>query len=373
MKILLVPDKFKGTLTSVEIGNLATKVAQKYDLDIKVIPMADGGDGSVDILENKITLSKITIHTYDALMRRILASYFIDQSTKTAYIELAKTAGIALIAPLDRDIMQATTYGTGLMIADAMERDVEQIFLFIGGSATNEAALGCAEALGFKLLNKDFDPVEGNGKNLIKLHQIRFTKKTLPKITIVSDVDNIMHGHTGAAYVYGAQKGATPEQIEYLDKGLQNVGRLFDQTKPGTTQIKGGGAAGAFGAGAIALFNADVCNGFDFLAQLFDLEKEIKEADLIITGEGSLDSQSLQGKIVGKLIDLADKYGKDIEIVCGKTDDNEEVFSRIPVGKVHTILSRAKNVEDGMRNAGRYLEEIIEEIFMKINFNKLLT
>ncbi len=366
MKILLIPDKFKASLTSVEIGDIGLQVAQKYDIDLTVIPMADGGDGSVDILENKLTLSKITIHTYDALMRRIMASYLMDHGSKTAYIELAKTAGIALIDSSDRDVMQATTYGTGLMIADATERGAEHILLFIGGSATNDAALGCAQALGFKLLNKDFEPVDGIGKNLINIKQIRPANKTLPKMTIVSDVDNVMYGADGAAYVYAAQKGASPKQIELLDRGLQNVGQLFDQINRNTTFARGGGAAGAFGAGAMALFGAEIINGFDFLAQIFNLENKIKETDLIITGEGSLDSQSLQGKIVGKLIALAEKYDKEVLVVCGIVEDKEKVFCKISENNIYTVMARAKNVRDAMGNAGKYVAEIFDDIYQLV-------
>lgn len=366
IKILVVPDKFKGSITSNKICSIAQNAAADKALEIKTIPIADGGDGSLDILIEILDLQKISIHTYDPLMRKILAYYAIDQKAKVAYIELAKTSGLTLLKENERDVLKTTSYGTGLMIADAMERGINNIYLFAGGSATNDAGLGCAEALGFKMLDKHFEPVEINGQNLIKVKHIRKSRKIPLKITIVSDVDNVMFGPEGAAYVYARQKGASDKQIELLDEGLKNVALIYDQLKPGTSKTPGSGAAGAFGAGALALFDANIVNGYEFIAHILHIDQEIKTADVIITGEGGLDRQSFYGKLVGKILEKANNYEKEYFIVCGNVVDLDQIKEKVEASRIFAIVDRAESLEDAKINAGKYLETIFKDIYSTI-------
>ncbi|HMP29560.1 MAG TPA: glycerate kinase [Saprospiraceae bacterium] len=365
-KVLIIPDKFKGSITSKEICQVGAHVANGFELKTRIIPVADGGDGSLDVLLEVLGLQKITIHTYDALMQRIMAYYGLDVANRTAYIEMAKTSGLSLIDLKDRDVMKATTYGTGLMIADAIERGVEQIYIFIGGSATNDAALGCAQALGFKILDRHFDEIDANGQNLIKIKHIKKTKKALPKITIVSDVDNILHGPEGAAYVYAKQKGATDDQVKYLDQGLKNVSSIFDNFVLGVSQQAGSGAAGGFGGGAIALLGANIVNGFEFISSVLQIEDAITSTDIVITGEGGLDIQSFYGKIVGKIIDLARKHERKCYVICGRIDDKHEVFQKIDREMVCILSKKANDTEDAIFNVEKYLAICFEEIYDNI-------
>jgi glycerate kinase len=365
-KILIIPDKFKGSISSERICAIAQEKGKGHHLEVKTLPIADGGDGSIDVLQNVLQLQKITIFTYDALMRRIMAYYMLDPLNHVAYIELAKTAGLSIIEENDRNIMMTSTYGVGIMIADAMERNIQEVFLFIGGSATNDAALGCAQALGFKILDRHFDDLEGITKNIKKVYQIRKSKKELPKITIVSDVDNPMFGSLGAAHVYAGQKGATKKQIIELDEGLTSLAKVYDKLKPNTSNTLGSGAAGAFGAGAMALFDAKIVNGFDFIADRLAVEEKIKEADIVITGEGSVDIQSLYGKVVGKILNLAYTHKKEVFLVCGKMEDDEKIEKIINREHIYPVLEKSENILDAINNAEKYLEEIFDEIFNKI-------
>jgi glycerate kinase len=365
-KILIIPDKFKGSISSERICAIAQEKGKGHPLKIKTLPIADGGDGSIDVLQNVLHLQKITIFTYDALMRRIMAYYMLDSLNHIAYIELAKSAGLSIIDENDRNIMMTSTYGVGIMIADAMERNIQEVFLFIGGSATNDAALGCAHALGFKILDQHFDDLEGITKNIKKVYQIRKPKKELPKITIVSDVDNPMFGPLGAAHVYAGQKGATSKQILELDEGLTSLAKVYDKLQHHTSTTPGSGAAGAFGAGAMALFDAKIVNGFDFIADRLAVEEKIKEADIVITGEGSVDIQSFYGKVVGKIINLAQKHKKEVFIVCGKIEDDEKIEKIVNRDNIYTILEKSENILDAINNAEKYLEEVFNEIYNKI-------
>jgi glycerate kinase len=362
-KVLVIPDKFKGSVTSEQICSIAQTAAAGMALDLKTIPIADGGDGSIDVLIDMLDLLKISIHTYDPLMRKILAYYAIDQKSKVAYIEMAKTSGLSLLKESEKDVMKATSYGTGLMIADAMERGIDEIYLFLGGSATNDAALGCADALGFKMLDKHFDAVEVSGQNLMKVKHIRKSRKIPPKITIVSDVDNVMFGPEGAAYVFAKQKGANDKQVELLDEGLRNIGAIYDQLKPGTSKTRGSGAAGAFGAGAVALFDATIINGFDFIAQVLKIDQEIRKADVVITGEGGLDRQSFYGKVVGKILERVNYHHKEYYIVCGNMEDMDQIKERIEPSRVFAIVDRAESLDDAQNNADKHLENIFKEIY----------
>lgn len=304
MKILLCPDKFKGSLSAEEVCKALSKGLWSVNKDFQItsLPMADGGDGSIDILKSRLLLSPIHVRTVDPLGRNIEATYY--HSEGVAFIELAAASGITLLKHSELNPLATSTKGTGVIMKDAIERGFQKIYLFIGGSATNDGGIGIAQALGFDFLDIHGASLEPIGANLEKIQSIAnhssYNFENI-EITVLCDVTNPMHGPNGAAYIYGAQKGATEEDILSLDTGLRNYGNVLkSQFRVDLSNESGIGAAGAVGASLVGLLNAKMENGFHMIANVNQLEEAIKAADLVITGEGKIDRTTFQGKVVGR-------------------------------------------------------------------------
>lgn len=368
MNILLCPDKFKGSLSAQGVCHaLQTGLENVNDrLNIKSIPMADGGDGSIDILKSVVQLTPLTVKTSDPLNRALDSIYY--HSTDTAYIELASASGITLLAKSELNPLKTTTFGTGLMIKDALHRGFKKIFLFIGGSATNDGGIGIAGALGFSFLDKEGVVLKPIGENLKEIHKIENRSPHEFKdieICVLTDVTNPLYGKNGAAYVYAAQKGASLEDIIILDEGLRNYASIIKPTY-GTqvSELPGMGAAGGVGASLVGLLNAKLMNGFQMIAQATKLEEAIKQADLVITGEGKIDRTSFQGKVVGNVMDLCKKYNVPCGIVCGSLEDTLDTPVQLQFSK--SVISKAKTFEDAMQNSKKFLEDIGKEIGLEV-------
>jgi len=325
MKILIAPDKFKGSLSANGVCEALKKGIEKTSssTEIFVKPLADGGDGSLDVLQHYLDLKTITIRVNDPLMRPIEASYSMAENK--AYIEMASASGLVLLQEEERDCMYTTSYGTGELIVDAIQKEATKIYLFIGGSATNDGGIGIASALGYRFLNafgKELLPI---GKNLalikeIDQTQLRYDLSTI-SLQVICDVNNPFYGENGAAYVYAAQKGANAEDIVLLDRGLENLADcLVHQNYPAIAQVPGAGAAGGVGGGAIAFFGAKLVPGIQTFMELTKLEATLKDCDLIITGEGKIDRQTEQGKVVSGVCEIAQKYQKPVIAICGIAD-----------------------------------------------------
>ncbi len=364
MKILLAPDKFKGSLTAQAVCAALSKGILHANPQATIIarPMADGGDGSLAILDYYFTLKTITKKVQDPLGRPITATYKMGEGR--AYIELAIASGLALLKPEERNCMRTSTYGTGTLIADALDKGATEIFLFLGGSATNDAGMGIATALGCQFLGKNNQELQPIGENLPLIKNIKLSPNfdfNNIKMTLLCDVTNPLFGLNGAAYVYAPQKGATTEQVEYLDKGLRNFSQVVHQQLGiDVSSLPGGGAAGGIGAGLTALLGAKMEKGFAVIAQLTDLEKQIQQADWVISGEGKLDTQSLQGKVIDGVASLCKKHQKPLYLFVGKNDLPKQVTDNLAIKQIFSIAKNAKNLEDAMLNGAKYLEEMAQ-------------
>ena len=364
MKILLCPDKFKGSLTAEEVCRSIRKGILRTNPTSQIVshPMADGGDGSVDILIKKLNLNKVALETLDPLGRKISTAYYISKDA--AFIELASASGISLLKTEERNPLYTSTEGTGLIIKNALDHGFKKIYLFIGGSATNDGGIGIANALGFDFLSKEGTKLKPLGQHLEKIKRIEnqnFFDFESVDFTVLCDVKNPMHGTNGAAHIYGKQKGATPEEIQILDKGLKNYDDVLKQQfNQDIHTIPGMGAAGAVGASLVGLMQAQLRNGFEMIAQLTDFETQLKEADLVITGEGKIDSTSFNGKVVGNVLDSCKKNSKPCGVVGGIIEECEEL--NYPFAFSKSILPRANHQSDAMSSAKKYLIEIGEEI-----------
>ncbi len=303
-KFVLIPDSFKGTLSSKRICEImAEKIGLHFDgAEIVSIPVADGGEGSVDCFLTALNGQKILVDCNGPYFDKMQGFYGIIENGKTAVIEMAAAAGLPLVEN-NKNPLKTTTFGVGELMIDAVKRGVKKIILGLGGSCTNDFACGLASACGIKFYDQndcEFIPVGGTLKNV---KNIDFSSKNKIfdgiEILVMCDIDNPPYGKMGAAEVFAPQKGADSEQVKMLDEGVKNLCDVVKNiTGADLSNLKGGGAAGAMGAGMVAFFNATLKMGIDTVLETVGFDKVIDDADVIITGEGKIDSQSLRGKVV---------------------------------------------------------------------------
>lgn len=321
-QIAIAIDSFKGCASSMELTEAISKgiLAACPTCKIIKIPIADGGEGSVQAL----TSTYITVNTKDPLFRPIQAKYGIAKDEKTALIEISAASGLALLETEEYNVMHASTYGTGLLIADAIKRGYRQFILFLGGSATNDAGLGIMQALGFCFYNKENKKITPCGGNLIEINHID-RSKVLPELrdcsfSIACDVKSPFCGPMGAAYTFGKQKGGSPTEIAEMDKGLQHLLTLF---KSELLQKEGAGAAGGAGGGCMFFLNAQMESGIEFVKNLIQFDQLIKGSNFIITGEGKMDEQTLQGKVPLGVLHSAQKQNIPVIALTGCVKDSK--------------------------------------------------
>ena len=321
MKVVIAIDSFKGSLTSTEAGQaVAIGIQQQFpQCQIKLLPIADGGEGMLAVMLNTVEGEVQYLTAHNPCMENIRTSYGISADGTTAFIEMANISGLPLIRKEQQNPMKTTTYGTGELIRDALEKGCTQFIIGIGGSATNDAGIGMLQALGFEFLDKKYQPLGFGGEILGKIDSINI-RKVDPKVKrahfiVACDVQNPFYGPNGAAAIYARQKGANDAMIEELDRGMQAFAQVIQrETGKDISMIPGSGAAGGMGGGMLAFLNAELRSGADLLLDLSHFESQIEGADLIITGEGRMDRQSLMGKITGKILEAGKR--KDIPVIA---------------------------------------------------------
>lgn len=359
-RILLAPDKFKGSLSAAEVcaaltGGITSVLAKA---EIKTLPLADGGDGTLDILSTYLSLVDHKVETVDPLGRPISATYLADANR--AFIEIASASGLVLLEKVDRNPMHTSTYGTGLMVKDALAKGKTEIYLLLGGSATNDMGLGIASALGIQFEGTGKVAISGSDLNCIT--SVSLSAKpdlTDANFTLLCDVTNTAFGPNGTAHVYAKQKGANEVEIEQLDQGLRHATSVLQKhTTIDLANLKGGGAAGAIGIAMVALFDAKLQPGFAAISELTNVEAQIQWADLVITGEGQIDSQSLQGKVVGNIVELCLKYDKPCHVVVGH--NALPLHEPLPQGisSISALTDIEADVEVCMKEGARLVESV---------------
>ena len=329
MKFILIPDSFKGTLSSEQICEIAKEKVEKHfpDAETACVPVADGGEGSVDAFLTALGGSKVSVTVKNPYFEDMESYYGVIHEGKTAVIEMASCAGLPLVEDRKNPKL-TTTYGVGQLILAAAESGVEKIIVGLGGSSTNDGGCGAAAAVGIKFYDKDgkeFVPTGGTTADIAKI-DVSGRAKVLEQVEIVTmcDIDNPMYGPTGASYIFGPQKGADEAMVEELDAGIKNLSRVIaEATGEDISQVPGTGAAGAMGAGMIAFFGSRLQMGIQTVLDTVNFDEMIKDADYIITGEGKLDSQSLRGKVVIGIAERAKKQNKNVIAVVGGADDSE--------------------------------------------------
>ncbi len=338
-KCILVPDSFKGTMNSIQISNIMKDVILKHwpDCEVISIPIADGGEGTVDCWLEALGGNKIFLKTKGPYMEDIDSFYGL--AGKTAIIEMAASAGLPLV--VDRpDPLRTTTYGVGELIRDAIRRGCKKIIIGLGGSCTNDAGAGMAAALGtvFRDANgRDFLPVGGTLSEVdsIDITEIERLVKGV-EIIGICDIDNPMHGRQGAACVFAPQKGAGPEAVELLDRQLEKfAGTIYRCLGMDVGLLKGAGAAGAMGAGVHAFLKGQLKQGIDTILDLVGFEELLQGCDVVFTGEGRLDEQTLSGKVVSGVAGRAKHRNVPVIAVVGSMDQNMTAIFDIGVTEVY--------------------------------------
>lgn len=354
-RIVIASDSFKGSASSKEVGTYISEgIHSLYpDYETKVFSIADGGEGTVDAILDVNQGEKVTVSVRGPLDSLVDASYAIIDDGRTAVLEMAAASGITLVDSGSLDIMKASTYGTGQMIKSALEHGVERIYIGIGGSATNDGGMGMAAALGVKFFDVQGKELTANGENLSKVASLDASATEgcfdSVELIILSDVTNPLCGSNGATAIYGPQKGASEDLIKVLDEGLANFAQVIKKTlHKDIKDVPGAGAAGGLGAGLMAFLNGQSQRGIDKILQMIHIEEDIKRADLVITGEGRMDGQSINGKAPIGIAAIAKKYGvPTVAIVGSRSLELDEVYHQGIAG-VFDIVNRPMTLDAAM-------------------------
>ena len=379
MKVLIATDSFKNSLSGAKVAEAIARGMKSEMSDVRIhsLPLADGGEGTVDALVAAANGTKRKVRVHDPLMREIEAEYGIIQKD-TAVIEMAAASGMGLLSKVERNPLITTTYGTGELIREAIEKNFKRIIIGVGGSATNDAGAGMAEALGAKLLNKDGEEIEKGGGQLDKLAKIDLTglmpevKDT--EIIVAVDVRNPLTGPDGATRVYAPQKGADDSMVEQLENNLNHFARKITETNGRKIKdVPGGGAAGGLAAGLAGFLDAGIQNGFNLISELIRLEETIKEADLVITGEGMIDYQTGYGKTPHGVAMMAKKYDIPVVGFAGTLGEGYEKLLKSSFDNLYPITDKPVNLEEAMHNADELLDKAAARMARSLILGKRLT
>lgn len=366
MNILLAPDKFKGSLTAQQACEaIAEVLGSELNVTVTAHPLADGGEGSCDLLTRYSGGTFRNIVVRDPLFRFCESSYGVSKNGSMAFLEMAKASGLQLLQKAECNPMITTSYGTGQLIRDALDRGINQILLGIGGSATNDGGMGMAHALGLFFYDENEKRLDPMGRNLKHIHQIdaRSLHARLKEvsITVLCDVDNPLHGIHGAAHVFAPQKGASPQMVEELDRGLQQYEKVLVNTFHKPVNFPGAGAGGGLPASLQAITNLTIRRGVEFMMEFTRLEEAVKKADIVITGEGKMDEQTLGGKVIKGVADMAKRFGKPVLAVVGKNELTESQCRSLGLQAVITLAGNNVNEAEAIKSAFSLLKQRTKE------------
>lgn len=369
MKILVCCDSFKGSLSSGEISYIIRQnIIQKFPkTEIKCVEISDGGEGSLNAIKSSAVYENKTHEAVDPLMRKVDSYFLINSKTRNAIIEMALTGGLGLLDISEQNCTKTTTYGLGLQIREAMKYKVKTCDIMIGGSSTNDLGLGMAAALGYQFYA---------GGDIIKYptgYDMKFITKIVPpiekdtetKFNVICDVKNTLLGPTGAAFTYGKQKGANKKEQVILEEGAKNIVSLVDPEQKLNLELKqGAGAAGGVGYGAMVFLGAEIRSGIDYMMTVLKLEEKIIDADLVITGEGKIDQQTLYGKLVYGISQLAKKNKTKIIAVCALNELTNDQMAQVSIDNIYPLYHSAPesiSISDSETRLALICQDIIHD------------
>ena len=347
-RILIAPDSFKGTLSAPEVCDIIGKAFEDTfdNIEITKLPVADGGEGLCVCMQN-ISGGETVKATVKGVFGKPMEAEYLMLPDKTAVIETASCAGLPL-AGKNRNPAVATTEGVGELIVHAAANGAQSILLGLGGSATNDCGTGLARALGFRFYDGNGEEVVPVGGNLSLIRKIEPPEKPFPlPVTAACDVENPLYGEKGAAFVFAPQKGADPEMVKQLDEGLRSISSVIKDTfGTDVSGMKGAGAAGGLGAGAVVFLNATLKKGIDIILDRSGFDEKAAEADLIITGEGRLDSQSADGKVISGVASRGVRAGKKVITICGCRGEGAEKITELGVSEMFFSIETPKPFDE---------------------------
>ena len=371
MKIFVAVNEFKGSLTSREIAELISKLANERYKNIEIEPevIADGGDGFLDIFNN---FSKKEVLVTNAMGEKIKASYLVDYDNKKAVIEVAEIIGLKKVS--EKNPYLASTYGLGEVIKSLLQENIRDFIIGLGGSATNDCGIGMLSALGYKFFDKNNNECIHGINALSKINRIddSYLNENLKnaKFTLVSDVENILCGQEGATYVFSKQKGLKEENFQIVDDYVNKFTRIvYNKYNTNYSNILGSGAAGGLAYGFLTFTNSKIKKGSDFMIEYLEIEEKIKEVDIVITGEGKLDLQSFMGKAPIEIARLAKNHKKSVVFLAGTILDSEintlGIRTKSIIDASFSILRGISTLDEAMtkRNATTNLENSVTQVF----------
>lgn len=372
MNILILPDSFKNCLSSVEVGNaLAEGILRVFpNANIEKYPVADGGEGTVEAFVAASNGKLINCKAQDALGRSIDACYGLLPDG-TAVIEMAAASGIQLLSSKEKNPLITSTFGTGEIILEALQQGATKIILGLGGSVTNDGGTGMAKALGFRFLNTEGKEISEGGGQLNQLHTIDKTNVSplvaQATFNIACDVQNPLTGKDGASAVYGPQKGATPDMVALLDDNLAQLANVIQKDLGVNIEhLPGSGAAGGMGAGSVAFLNGQLMPGFDIVTEVLQLKEKIAKTDIVITGEGKIDMQTLQGKTPYSAAQLAKAQDKKVYAFAGFLGEGYRELYNHGFDSIFPIAEGPITLEESISKAAQLLANASERAFRMI-------
>lgn len=379
MKIVVAPDSFKGSLTAIEVSDAIEKGIREVfsEAEIIKIPMADGGDGTVQCLVNATGGKILEEKVIGPLGDEVLASYGILADKKTAVIEMAAASGLTLVPEGKKNPLITTTYGTGQLIKAALDQGCRKMIIGIGGSATNDGGAGMLQALGIKLLDQEGKEIGFGGRELKKIIRIDIScidnRLSDTKVLVASDVNNPLCGPKGASRIYGPQKGATPKITEELDKSLAYFAKVIKRDlHKDIKDIPGTGAAGGLGASLIAFLNAELRPGIEIIIEVVKLEQAIKDADLVITGEGKIDSQTIYGKAPIGVAKIAKKYNIPVIAVAAIIGDDADIVHQYGISSLISVFGQPMRLEESVSHKVSLIKNSIKQSMRAIKTGREL-
>lgn len=370
--MIFASDSFKGSLSQEQILSLLEFSAAKHfpDCTCVSLPIADGGEGTAEAVVRAAggELRKVKVH--GPLMEEREACYGLLPHGR-AIIEMAQASGLPLVPEEQRDPRNTTTYGTGELILDALRQGCRDIRIALGGSATNDGGMGCLRALGFRFLDKDGNELEGYGRDLAKVSHISLSQVKrrvhAASFTVMCDVDNPLCGKDGATYIFGPQKGATPEILEELEAGMQNYARCAEAALgENYAGVSGAGAAGGLGFAAAAFLRGQMRSGIETVLDLIQFDRMLMEAGCVITGEGRMDGQSTRGKAVYGIAEHCKKEGVPCYAIVGSLGEGAEKMYRHGVTDVVVTAPEGMDLADAMANAESLYRKAADRLFEQI-------
>lgn len=372
-QITIAVDSFKGSLSSYDVACAAEQgiLSVLPHCKVKKISIADGGEGTAQALISTLQGEWREVRVHDPLMRPIMARYGVVDEGRTAIIEMASASGLTLLSTEERNPLLTTTYGTGEMIADAVRRGARHLLIGIGGSATNDAGMGMLEALGYRFYDCKGHLVAGCGARLERVAQID-ASGAMPELKeclleVACDVKNPLYGPQGAAHIYAPQKGASPEVVERLDEGLKNFASVVNPT---AAHSEGAGAAGGLGYALQAVLGARLRAGIEMVLDAIHFDQIISGSDLVITGEGRIDYQTIMGKAPSGVLQRATKQGIPVVAIGGSVEESEAV-QRSGFAAILPVVSGPMTLERAMQEdvAARGVSRTVEQIVRLLNLN----